>query len=382
MVSIDLRKAFDRILHNPLFDALRVQSVPEGYIQLLAALYSNQQGFVNGSRGFGIYRGVEQSDVISPLLFNAGIEAAFRAWKRRLRDHGFLLDASGERFTNTRYADDVMLVAKSLQEATEMVELLIEEFAKFGLELNSSKTKIITNEVVSYQFVDIAGSMVEVLGSNDEHRFLGRYLSGNLDNRAHVEVQHRIQVAWMKFSQHSKTLCNKNISIKLRMRLFESTVSPSLLFGLAILPLHASSMEKLNIVQRKMVRKIVGWVRLPEEPWENTMRRMGTRVNRVVGQSKMREWSTRLLDTQWKFVGRLKMLPTTSWPSRAAFWQPLEIDDLSCDFVPHRTRGRPYTRWDDRVTNFSWEQFGQTWQDVPLVSFMRALPNFVSEMSS
>ena len=79
MVSIDLRKAFERILHHPLFDALRVQCVPEGYIQLLAALYSNQQGFVNGSRGFGIYRSVKQGDVISPLLFNAGIEAAFRA---------------------------------------------------------------------------------------------------------------------------------------------------------------------------------------------------------------------------------------------------------------------------------------------------------------
>ena len=51
MVSIDLRKAFDRILH-PLFDVLRVQCVLEGYIQLLAALYNNQQGFVNGSRGF------------------------------------------------------------------------------------------------------------------------------------------------------------------------------------------------------------------------------------------------------------------------------------------------------------------------------------------
>ena len=32
MASIDLRKAFDRILHVPLFDALRVQCVPEGYI--------------------------------------------------------------------------------------------------------------------------------------------------------------------------------------------------------------------------------------------------------------------------------------------------------------------------------------------------------------
>ena len=121
---------------------------------------------------------------------------------RRHSEHGkddygimfFLFDTSGERFTNTRYVDDVMLFAKSLQEATEMVELLIEEFTKFGLGLNASKTKIITNELVPYEFVDIAGSMVEVLGSTDEHRFLGRYLSGNLDNRAQAEVQHRIQV--------------------------------------------------------------------------------------------------------------------------------------------------------------------------------------------
>ena len=145
--------------------------------------------------------------MISPLLFNAGIEAAFRAWKRRLREHGFLMNSGGTRFSNTRYADDVMLFAKSMEEATEMVELLIHEFAKFGLELNTSKTKIITNDVVSYEYVDIAGSMVEVLGPNSEHNFLGRYLSGNLDNRVHTEVQHRIKVAWMKFGQHSKPLC-------------------------------------------------------------------------------------------------------------------------------------------------------------------------------
>ena len=198
----------------------------------------------------------------------------------------------------------------------------------------------------------------------------------------HTEVQHRIKVAWMKFGQHSKTLCNKNISIKLRLRLFDSTVSPSLLFGLAVLPLQALCMEKLNIVQRKMMRKIVGWVRLPEEPWENTMRRMSARVDIAVGQLKVKEWSARILDTQWKFVGRLKFLPSSSWPSRAAFWQPPEIDDPSCAFLPHRAQGRPFTRWDDKVTKFSCEHFGEIWQEVPHLSFLRALPKFVSGLSS
>ena len=36
MVSIDLRKAFDRISYPALFQALREQNVPESYIQLLS----------------------------------------------------------------------------------------------------------------------------------------------------------------------------------------------------------------------------------------------------------------------------------------------------------------------------------------------------------
>ena len=42
MISLDLRKAFDRIQHGPLFAALLEQGVPNPYIQLLAALYENQ----------------------------------------------------------------------------------------------------------------------------------------------------------------------------------------------------------------------------------------------------------------------------------------------------------------------------------------------------
>ena len=128
------------------------------------------------------------------------------------------------------------------------------------------------------------------------------------------------------------------------MKLFDSTISPSLLFGLAVLPLLASDVEKINVVQRKMLRKIVGWVRIPKEPWENTMRRMSARVENALLQSKMKIWSIRLAETQWKFVSRLKILPITSWLSRAAFWQLLEVDDPSCEFLPHREAGHPCSR--------------------------------------
>ena len=72
-----------------MFAALRCQGTPEAYIQLLGALYEKQKGSVNGSFYFDILRGVKQGDVLSSMLFNAGLEAAFRAWVCRLTSEGF-----------------------------------------------------------------------------------------------------------------------------------------------------------------------------------------------------------------------------------------------------------------------------------------------------
>jgi len=123
-------------------------NIPEPYIQLLAVLYSNQTGSVNGNYFFKILRGVKQGNIISPMLINAGIEIAFRAWKQKLSSHGILLNDDMPRFTNTKYADDIMVFAKSDSELAVMIELLVEELAKIGLHLNGKKTKIMTNEDV------------------------------------------------------------------------------------------------------------------------------------------------------------------------------------------------------------------------------------------
>ena len=90
-ISLDLRKAFDTIKFLPLFVALRRQGVPEAYVQLLSALYEKQIGTVNGSSPFNILRGVKQGDVLSSMLFNAGLEEAFREWRCRLTTEGLLL---------------------------------------------------------------------------------------------------------------------------------------------------------------------------------------------------------------------------------------------------------------------------------------------------
>ena len=93
--NLDLKKAFDRLEFVPLLRAVSEQGVPHHYTQLLAALYTDQTAAVKGSRSFHVRRGVKQGDVISPILFNAGLELAFSRWKQRLGTEGWLLDVTG-----------------------------------------------------------------------------------------------------------------------------------------------------------------------------------------------------------------------------------------------------------------------------------------------
>ena len=213
------------------------------------------------------------------MLFNAGIEMAFRRWKLRLREHGFLLDVHHTRLTNLRYADDMMIFAKSPTELVQMTEWLVEELSNIGLHLNTAKTKVLTTTEDNTDFLDIGGNLVDVIADTTCHKYLGRYLPGNLYNRGEVECQHRFQAAWFAFHKHQKVLMNRHVPIKLRLKLFDSVVSPCVLFGMGVLPIYQKMMEKFDITRRKMLREMVGWVRYPEEEWSITMRRMNDRVD-------------------------------------------------------------------------------------------------------
>ena len=77
-ISIDLRKAFDRVEQAALFRSLREQNVDDGYICLLRVLYEEQQGIVGESHAFSITCGARQGDVLSPILVNCISDIAFQ----------------------------------------------------------------------------------------------------------------------------------------------------------------------------------------------------------------------------------------------------------------------------------------------------------------
>ena len=302
--SLDLKKAFDRIEYSSLFGALQSQGVSRPYLKLLAALYCNQTGDVNG-KTFPIQRGVKQGDVISPLLFNAGLEHAMRKWKHRLQHCGFDL-GNGEILTNVRYADDLMLYAKHCDELVFMMELLIEELSAVGLHLNTSKTKILTTTALADRmFLDVGGDMIEVVHGQETHKYLGKKLPGDLSARATVDVKHRIYIAWMKFHQHKETLLNRHVSLKLRLKFFDSIISPAILFGLTTVPLSAAQLSKLDIVRRRMLRSIVGWDPVVNGDWHDAMSRMNQKLQNAYRIYPTTSWPERILRGKFRFAAKI-----------------------------------------------------------------------------
>ena len=206
--SLDMRKAFDRVEHKIIFEALRYYGIDEGMIALIQISYIDQYGTMDGKHYFEITRGVRQGDVLSTLLFNVVLEYAFDSWKSKLNTEGWKLDASDSYLINLRFADDILILARCKSDLCSMLDKLLIEFQRIGLEVNRSKTKILTNEDGDFRedvstIIPVGNQFFHVIGKHEWHKYLGKHLCFCCKHRADIEIQHRIAAAWAKFHQKS-----------------------------------------------------------------------------------------------------------------------------------------------------------------------------------
>ena len=156
-----------------------------------------------------------------------------------------------------------------------MTEDLMESLQQIGLFLNTKKTKILrcnpSEEESTIHFTEIGGDFVKIVGDDDSHKNLGRLLSTSPSNRINMEFQNRQRAAWASFHKQKSILLDHNVSLHLRLKYFDACVGPAFLFGIAVLPLSRFQIQKMDILQRKMLRRIVGWRRSEGEYWNITM---------------------------------------------------------------------------------------------------------------
>ena len=132
VIDLDIKGFFDNLDHDLVMKSVRRHDKTPWvllYIERwLSAPVQRQDGSLQERT-----KGSPQGAVISPLLANLFLHHAFDNWMRR--NHPSI--------PFERYADDVIVHAKSKAQAEQMLEAIRARLAECGLELHPEKTKIV-----------------------------------------------------------------------------------------------------------------------------------------------------------------------------------------------------------------------------------------------
>ena len=87
-----------------------------------------------------------QGCVLSPCLFSAMLRWVMTSWRRDASLKGFDLGDGQPALLDLRFADDILLFAKSYAETVSLLHDLVSVLSQVGLILNVNNTVVLTNE--------------------------------------------------------------------------------------------------------------------------------------------------------------------------------------------------------------------------------------------
>ena len=130
--------------------------IPDHLTCLLRNLYAGQEATVRTKHEttdwFRIGKGVHQSCVLSPCLFNLYAEYIMR--NTGLDEAQTGIKVVRRNINHLRYADDTTLMAESEEELKSLLMKVKEESGKVGSKLNIQKTKIMASGPITSWQID------------------------------------------------------------------------------------------------------------------------------------------------------------------------------------------------------------------------------------
>ena len=384
-------KAFDSISHNSIWEALLSCTVDHGYVCLLKK-YKDQKASAQTdeeSEIFDIQKGSKQGDPMSSLLFNTVLHYALKnviqRWQKKKGMGIYLSDKKRDCLTNLRFADDVMLFATSKGQIQNMMCEFKEATEKVGLTIHPDKTKILSNESSmnsdTRRYIKIGDMNIEILAKSESVKYFGQRIS--FYQQETLEIKSRIRAAWTTFHKYRQELTSKKYMLKLRLRLFDATVSPTLCYAAGTWTPSREHERMIQSTQRKMLRLIIqtkrkykkiekqviehkveegnddktenrstddesgdgqstkseddmdsgvtfdedsdkdiDTVEIEEEDWIDHIRRSTADAIDKMEHAKIRCWNKTHRKMKWKLALRIATSPSERWIKKAAEWNP------------------------------------------------------------
>jgi len=131
VVDVDIAGYFDNIPHEKLMKLVEQRINDRRILKLMRKWL--KAGFVKEDQFYETELGSPQGGVISPLLANIYLNYLDTIWENKFTKLGTLV----------RYADDLVILCKTKEQALESIDALKAVFGKLELQMNTSKSKLV-----------------------------------------------------------------------------------------------------------------------------------------------------------------------------------------------------------------------------------------------
>ena len=263
---IDYRKAFDTLVHEVLWNVLAEMGFTKHRIDLIRNLYMSQNATIRTTHGitdaFEIGQGVRQGCILSPHLFNIYAEHVMR---KALKHHPTGIAVGGRLVNNLRYADDIVLVAKSMQELQDLTNKVKTASEAAGLFLNVSKTKVMkVTKSPNNESLTVNNQNVKTV---KVFNYLGALLTNTLDDSN--EVRRCIPIAKTVMIGLSNIWKDRSISQYTKLRLLRALVFPIAAYGAECWVLKKGNTIKIAAFELWCYCRLlwIGWVDKRTDQW-------------------------------------------------------------------------------------------------------------------
>ena len=326
---IDLEKAYDSVWREGMWKVAEYYGIPTVIVDLLRSWYTGISSCVrvDGEEGewFPIRTGLRQGCVLSPSLFNVYMDAMMR---KATEGAPGGVRVGEETVVDLDFADDVALLADTWMVLAGMVMRMEMVTQRFGINISAKKSEVLYvgrgPGEVRVEDVTLRGETIREVG---EFTYLGSVVT--TDGKTMKDIEKRRAGARRAFGSLRKRLWRRReISLRVKMKIFNAIVLPVLLYGATAWALTRTEENRLDALEMGMLRTIVG-VR-----WDDFVRNADIRE-----RLRQPPVSLKLRKARLKWFGHVERMGDERQVKRV----------MNATMVGRRPVGRPRTRWKDVI---------------------------------
>lgn len=339
---LDWEKAFDKVQHDKLFDAMRRLGLSEHFVSVVASLYQSPRFFVQDQYGKSEVKtqssGIRQGCPLSPYLFLLVMTCVDFDVKFRCSAYVLNSRIPGVDFDAVYYADDTILFSTSPRGLNEILKHMEICSGHYGLKLNRAKCHTLN----MHRDAHIHFGDGTILDKAQDATYLGNNLNHTVDLKR--EISQRIQDAMTTWRRLAIFWKASNISKKWQLVVYDAVIKGKLLYNLETVSLTQSLRKKLEAFQLRGLRQIL---KIPttfvDRRWTNT------KVFELASQTaypldpnrKVRPITIDLDERRVRLAGHILRAPNCD-PLRQVSYEPNSAEPKH---IGKRRVGRPRQQW-------------------------------------